>query len=272
MKLHPWARTDRPLVFAHRGGGRLAPENTLAAFDRAMAESVDGIELDVRLSRDGEVVVCHDPRLDRTCDATGPVAGMTATELACVDAGYWFSPSDGGFPYRGQGLGIPRLREVLARYSERRLIVEMKDDGPAIAGVVLEVLREANAIGRVCLGSFHRDPLDAARRLDPNLVTSASQNEVAHAVVCSHLGFLPPFRRYGVLQVPEDRNGVRVVSPRFVRAAHRGGVAVQVWVVDRIEDIRRLLDWGADALITDRPDTGVTAVREWWDARREVRA
>ena len=89
-----WIPTDRPLVFGHRGGSRLAPENTIAAFDRAVAEGVDGLELDVRLSKDGQVMVCHDARVDRTSNTTGAIADMTASELARVDAGYRFTPGD----------------------------------------------------------------------------------------------------------------------------------------------------------------------------------
>src|SRR6478672_9388970 len=93
---------DRLTTIAHRGGGKLRPENTLAAFDHALQLGVDAIECDVHLSRDGEVVVIHDPTLDRTTDASGQVSDMTAAELANVDAGFRFS-SNGGFPYRDAG-------------------------------------------------------------------------------------------------------------------------------------------------------------------------
>jgi glycerophosphoryl diester phosphodiesterase len=250
-------------VFAHRGGARLTPENTLAAFDRGVAEGVDGLELDVRLARDGEAVVCHDARLDRTTDRVGHVAELMSAEFAHVDAGYRFSPGDGTHPFRGQRIGVPTLREVLARYPRHRLIIEMKDDSRAIAGALVALVREAGALDRVCLGSFHRRPLRAVRRLDPRLLTSGSLEEVFRAVVWSRLGLLPPFRRYRVLQVPEQRESMRVVTPRFVRVAHRSGVGVQVWTVDTADRIRRLLDWGVDAIITDRPDIAVATVREW---------
>src|SRR5919108_1020933 len=104
----------RPLVFAHRGGCALGPENTIAGFDRGLAAGADGLELDVRLARDGTVVVLHDAALDRTTNARGPVSALTADELARVDAAYWFCPED-GYPLRGQGVGVPQLRDVLAR-------------------------------------------------------------------------------------------------------------------------------------------------------------
>jgi glycerophosphoryl diester phosphodiesterase len=258
-----WIRRDRPLVFGHRGGSRLAPENTLAAFDRGVAEGVDGLELDVRLSRDGEVMVCHDARLDRTCDATGAIADLMASELARVDAGYRFSPGDGTRPFRGCGLAVPVFREVLARYPQLPFIVEMKDNTPAMARATVEVIREAGALDRVCLGSFYLGVLRHARRLAPATTTSGARDEVLFAVLASRVGWLPLFRRYQALQVPEQRESTRIVSKRFVRAAHRAGVPVQVWIVDRAEDIRRLLEWGVDAVITDRPDVAVKTVAEW---------
>jgi glycerophosphoryl diester phosphodiesterase len=264
-----WIPRDRPLVFGHRGGSRLAPENTLAAFDRGVAEGVDGLELDVRLSRDGEVMVCHDARLDRTCDATGAVGDMTASELALVDAGYRFTPGDGTHPFRARGLAVPTLRAVLARYPEHPVIVEMKDDTAALARATVEAVRESGALDRVCLGSFYKGVLRHARRLAPETTSSGARDEVFRAVLGSRIGWLPPFRRYQALQVPELRESIRVVSPGFVRAAHRAGVPVQVWIVDRAEDIRRLLDWGVDAVITDRPDIAVKTVAAWRQERND---
>ena len=263
MTRHPWARAARALVFGHRGGSRLAPENTLAAFDRAVAEGADGLELDVRLSRDGEVMVCHDPTLDRTCDARGAVGDLMAAELQRVDAGYRFTPGDGTHPFRGCGLSVPTLREVLARHRGHQVIVELKDNGEAVAGAAVAVVREAAAFDRVCFGSFHREALRAVRRLAPDAVTSGSRDEVFRAVFCSRLGFLPPFHGYDALQVPEQRENVRVVSPGFLRAARRADVPVQVWVVDGADEIRRLLGWGVDGIITDRPDIAVRTVGEF---------
>ncbi len=258
----PWVPFDRPLVFAHRGGARLSPENTLAAFDRAVAEGVDGLEMDVRLSRDGEVMVCHDARLDRTCDATGVIADLTACELAQVDAGYRFSPGDGTHPFRGVGVTVPMLRDVMARYPGMLLIVELKDDSAAMARAAVEVVREAGALERVCFGSFFGAVLGEVRRLAPAATTSGSRADVLWAVMASRLGLLPPFHRYRALQVPEQRENIRVITPRFVRAARRAGVPVQVWIVDRPEDIRRLLELGVSGIITDRPDVAVNVAAE----------
>jgi glycerophosphoryl diester phosphodiesterase len=261
-----WIPTGRPLVFAHRGGSRLAPENTIVAFDRAVAEGVDGLELDVRLSKDGQVVVCHDARLDRTSNTMGAVKDMTASELARVDAGYRFTTGDLSYPFRWRGFGVPTLAEVLARCPRHPVIVEMKDDTRAMAEATVEVVRAAGATDRVCLGAFPNAVMRHARRDGPEIATSASSGEVLRAMSAGRFGFLPPRRRYQALQLPERRKRLRVVTPRFVRAARRAGVPVQVWIVDRAEEMRRLLDWGVQAIITDRPDIAVPLVAAW---RRE---
>ena len=185
-----WIPTDRPLVFGHRGGSRLAPENTIAAFDRAVAEGVDGLELDVRLSKDGQVMVCHDARVDRTSNTTGAIADMTASELERVDAGYRFRSDALTYPFRWRGFGVPRLADVLARYPRHPFIVEMKDNTRAMAEATVEVIRAAGALDRVCLGAFQLRVLTYARRLAPDASSGASSAEVLRAMFTAQRG--PP--------------------------------------------------------------------------------
>jgi glycerophosphoryl diester phosphodiesterase len=260
---HPFFAASRPLVFAHRGGSGLAPENTIAAFDTAVALGADGLELDVRLSRDGVVVVHHDASLDRTTNARGGIDALDADELARVDAGYHFQ-CDGahtGYPCRGQGIGVPTLEAVLARFRDARVIVELKLNVAALAAAALDVVRRADAVDRVCFGSFGRRVLRAARDAEPALATSAAREEVRWALYRSWCGW--PLRRpaYAGFQVPEWSGRTHVVSRRFVDAAHRAGLGVQVWTVDAEDTARRLLGLGVDALITDRPDTIVPLVQ-----------
>jgi glycerophosphoryl diester phosphodiesterase len=239
---HPFFASRRPLVFAHRGGSALAPENTMAAFDKGLALGADGLELDVRLSRDGVVVVHHDRLLDRTTSLRGPLVERTAAELRVVD--------------------VPSLGEVLARYESVRIIVEMKVNHPALAAATLEVVRRAGAVERVCLGSFGLRVLRAARELEPSIATSAAREEVRWALYRSWCRWPVAGKRYSGYQIPEFAGRTRVVSPRFVANAHRAGLGVQVWTVDSAEDARRLIGWGVDALITDRPDVIVPVVRD----------
>jgi len=252
---------SRPLVFAHRGGRTLAPENTVLAFDTGLAAGADGLECDVRLSKDGVPVVIHDATLDRTTNLVGPVSARTAADLARADAGSRFAQA-GGFPWSGQGVGIPSLAEVLRRYPDRRIIVEMKDNTQELGAAVAAILRREPALERICAAGFGARPVRAVRQLLPEVATSAHMAEVRSALCASWVGWA---RRggYGGFQVPEVRGGWRVVTPRFVRAAHRAGHRVQIWTVNDEADMNRLFDWGVDALITDVPAVAVRLVDVW---------
>lgn len=249
-------------MFAHRGGAALAPENTCAAFDRGLDAGADGLELDVRLTRDGVPVVCHDATLDRTTDVRGWLSAWTAADLGGVDAGYRFRGVSGDWPFRGRGVRVPLLREVLERYGRRPLIVELKDPQAELARAVVRLLAETGAGPRLWIGSFHAAVLREVRRLAPGVPTGASGWEVRKALYRSWIGWPSKRVPYGALQVPERRGAHRIVSPRFVRAAHRSAAAVQVWVVDEPDRIRRLLGWGVDGIITDRPDVAARVVKE----------
>lgn len=264
--MHVAVSGPRPLVFAHRGGAGLAPENTIPAFDRGLALGADGLELDVHLSRDGVPVVHHDELLDRTTDASGPVAAKDAAELATVNASAGFVRS--GRPWNGGPAYVPTLREVLRRYRHVKLIVELKGPSRALARAVVDEVRQANAVDRTCLGGFSWRALREARRGQPRLATGASKMEVRAALYGSWIGLCVPLGGYAAFQVPEQADGTRVVSRRFVRCAHRAEMAVQVWTVDDPADMRRLLDWDVDAIITDRPDVAVPLLREWMRERR----
>lgn len=252
-------RGVRALVFAHRGGAKIAPENTLLAFDRGMSTGADGLELDVRLSRDGEVVVMHDATVDRTTSGTGPVRRHSADELRRLDAAHWFGV-DGSYPLRGQGIGVPRLADVLPQFPSAAFIVELKEDDAELAVRAIDVIRAAGASDRVVIGSFLAKGLRAARAYAPQISTGSSREETRLALYASRIGLAPRWARYRAFQVPERRHATRIVSPRFVRHAHAAGIVVQVWTVDAAEDIRRLLSWGVDAIISDRPDVAVKVV------------
>lgn len=259
---HPFFAGEKRRVFAHRGGSALAPENTIAAFDRGLACGADGLELDVHLSRDGVPVVIHDATLERTTDASGAVNTRLAGELARVDAGARLAIR-GEFLFRGRGWGIPTLAEVLARYPAAPVIVELKESSAELARAVVDVVRAADALGRVCVGAFELGGLRVVRALAPALATSAARVEVQRALLrvwCRlPLGAVP----YAGFQVPERSGRIRVVSPRFVAAAARAGLGVQVWTVDTADDARRLLGGGVQALITDRPDALAPVCRDW---------
>jgi len=231
---HPFFEAARPMVFAHRGGSALAPENTFQAFDNGLRLGADGLELDVHLSRDGSVVVHHDRTLDRTTPLRGLIAQRRVEEL--------------------KQAGVPVLADVLERYPNVQIIVELKVNRGALAAAAVDVVRRAGALGRVCFGAFGYRVLRAVRALAPAVATSASRLEVRWALYRSRLRWPVSRVSYAGFQVPERSGLSRIVSPWFIECAHRSGLAVHVWTVDSEADARRLLSWGVDALITDRPD------------------
>jgi glycerophosphoryl diester phosphodiesterase len=229
------------------------------AFDHGLSLGADGLEFDVHLSRDGVVVVHHDATLDRTTNGTGLLSAKTAAELAVLDAGYHFEG------YRGQAGGIPRLDEVLRRYPVPT-IIELKVNDPELAHRTIDAVRAAHAVDRVARGSFGTRVLRAARLYEPRIRTGSSREETRLALYRSWVRW--PVRRpaWQEYQVPETSGSTRVVSERFVRDAHAAGLAVKVWTVDDANDMRRLLGWGVDAIISDRPDVAVAVTRA--DIRR----
>ena len=257
------AGPSRPLVFAHRGGAALRPENTLAAFDHGLSFGADGLELDVHLSRDGVVVVHHDDTLERTTNARGPIAALTADELDRVDAGYRFTADSSAYPFRGRGCGVPRFRTVLERYPNVRLIVELKTPREELALKTIDAIRDAGAIDRVVLGSFYGRALDAARRYEPRIATGAAQEETRWALYRSRIRWPLGRTKYREFQVPVKAGSTVIVTPRFIAHAHRAGLPVRVWTVNDAAEMEQLLRWGADSVISDRPDIAVDVVRRF---------
>jgi glycerophosphoryl diester phosphodiesterase len=242
-----------PLLIAHRGGSALMPENTLAAFlDAAQRWRADMIELDVRASADGHCVVIHDATVDRTTNGSGAVAEKTLAELQALDAGYRFT-TDGGrtFPMRGQGIRIPTIEEVFAALPEIRITAESKTaDAQA---PLFRAIEEYRATDRVIAAGernayrtlFHTYPGPKSASLEEGL-----------PFLLMHRAFLARFANVpaDVVQTCEVYKGRRILTPRLVRDFHRNGVMVHVWTVNDEDDMNRLLDWGVDGLVTDRPD------------------
>ena len=250
-----------PLLIAHRGGAALAPENTLLAFRQAVEWwRADLLEIDVQPTRDGDAVVIHDPTLDRTTDRAGPVSDLTVDELHKVDAGYRFT-ADGGrsFPYRGLGVGLSTLAEVLAALPDARVNVEIKDARAQEA--VWRAVHEAEATHRVLIAAGDR--ANRARFARYAGAVSASGSEM-RAFYAAHLLHLARFATPAVdaFQMPEFHGGRRVLSPRFVAEAHAQNVAIHVWTVNHADDMRRLLEWGVDGIVTDRPDRLAAVLHE----------
>jgi len=258
--LSPLLSLSTVTAIAHRGGSRLRPENTLAAFGHAVALGVDALECDVHLSRDDEVVVIHDATLDRTTDAVGPIGAKTAAELSAIDAGHHFA-SDRTFPFRGRGIGVPTLAAVLEAFRDLPVVVEIKGESVRVAERALAVVRAAGALDRVIIGGFSAVVLEAVRRLPGPIVTSASSREVQSALRRSYVWLTPRRSGFDLFQVPVRLKGQPILTRALVKSARRAGIPLHAWIVDDRDEMERLIQWGVTGLISDRPDTAVEVAR-----------
>jgi glycerophosphoryl diester phosphodiesterase len=249
---HPFLDRPGPVAIAHRGGAEEAPENTLEAFGTAVALGYCYLETDAHVSRDGVVVAFHDPNLNNRTDRTGAIASLSIAEVQAADAGYTFS-ADGGctFPFRGRGVRIPRLEELLLRWPEARVNIDPKAD--ACVEPLVAAIDRLDAWGRVGIGAFSDRRLRRIRALSRGRAcTSMGPRAVAGARAAALLGLM---RRAGAdcVQVPLRSGRIPIVTAGFVRAAHRPGLPVHVWTVNAESSMHDLLDLGVDGIMTDRP-------------------
>jgi len=248
---HPFL-AGAPLLMAHRGGAALAPENTIEAFREAVERwGADVLEMDVRTTRDGELVVIHDETVDRTTDGSGTVAQLTLRELHSLDAGHRFLNPSGRPSFRDRGVRVPRFLEVLEALPGVRMNVDAKDPA-AMPGLVRAVM-ERRETHRVLLASG--TDVGRAERAGYPGATSATEAQIRRFHFFHRLPFGGPYTpRVDALQTPFRWEGKLVTSRRFIREAHRRNVAVHVWTVDDPAEMRTLLEWGVDGIQTDRPD------------------
>jgi len=226
-----------PLAFAHRGGASEFPENTLPAFEGAVRLGYRYLETDVHLTADGVLVAFHDDALDRVTDRQGLIEELPYREVAAARV-------DGREP-------IPRLDELLDAFPDVRFNIDAKADRSVDA--LAEVIRRAGAIDRVNLAAFDDARLRRLRGiLGPQVCTALGPRATARLVAASrHLG-RPSFAA-GCVQVPTTYRGRPLVTEGFIDTAHRFGLQVHVWTIDDPEEMARLLDLGADGIMTDRP-------------------
>lgn len=251
-----------PLLIAHRGGSGLAPENTLAAFNQALSLwRADMIELDVRASADGHCMVIHDASVDRTTNGAGEVARMSYAELRELDAGHRFTP-DGGrtFPFRDRGIGIPTIEEVLETLPDARLTIEVK--AGAAQRPLFAAIERFDAMRRVIAAGMYARDRTRFRHFQGAISASREQLVPFWLLHRAHVGALAPFAA-DVVQAPEHHGALRLVTPRFIRDLHARGVQVHVWTVNDEADMRRLLEWGVDGILTDRPDVLGRVLEAW---------
>lgn len=272
----PWL-ARRPLNIPHAGGDLEAPHETMYAYETAVAAGADMLEMDIRLSRDGVLMVVHDDTVDRTTNATGPVRDFTAAELGALDNAHWFVPEcwschglpDSAYTLRGVRTGaqpppaghtpddfaIPTLAAVMDRFPDRLLDIEIKDgpDGMAAAEQLAALLTGTARGQRVVVVSFDDDILAHFRSLAPDVPTSPGLGETTEWF----LGDRPALPGKVAVQVPPVYAGLEIVTQEFVDDAHAVNMAVWVWFNGNDDDVpaewNRLLDLGVDGLITGKP-------------------
>lgn len=259
MSKHPFfnIRKDNDvLVIAHRGGLALSPENTLEAFRKAEELGVDVIELDIHSSRDGELVIMHDDTIDRTTDGSGNIRDYTLTQLKSFDAGYrWTDDNGASFPFRGKGIHIPTLSEAFAQIKRANIIVEIKQSEPSIIEPLCELIREYGLEKKVIAASFSNEALLQFRRSFPEVATSATMSEAVKFFILNMFHLAGYYRPPAVaLQVPEYHTGRKVINKRFVESAKKNDIEVHAWTINELDDMKRMISLGLNAIVTDHPD------------------
>ena len=254
----------RPLVMAHRGGAGLWPENTLHAFECAVDLGVDVLETEIQSTADNFLVLMHDSTVDRTTNGSGPISAFTLEELKTLDAGYHWT-ADGGqtFPFRGSGITVPTLEELFTALPTVRINIDIKQEKPSLVASLCKTIRTFDMVDRVMVASFSSKVLKAFRQACPEVTTSAGTGEVA-LFFMMNMAFLGGIYRsaFQALQVPEYRHGLRVLTKRFVKAAHGLDLDVHAWTINEVTDMKRLLALGVDGIVTDYPDRLISLLRQ----------
>jgi glycerophosphoryl diester phosphodiesterase len=269
---HPFFQVPLPAVIGHRGASGELPENTLPAFERAVAQGAVVLESDVHATRDGALVLIHDDDLERTTDGRGRVSDHTLDELQRLDAGHRFpDPAGGGFPFRGRGFRIPRLEEILEAFPGLRFNLELKERSPELIEGTIALVQRLGLEDRVLLAAAE-DPVmaelrAALARTGARTAVGASAGDVL-AFVRAALDGRPPPPGPMALQVPPSFGDRPLVTPRFVEHAHAHGLIVHVWTINEPGEMERLLDLGVDGIMSDFPGRLASVVARWRGARR----
>jgi glycerophosphoryl diester phosphodiesterase len=268
LKPSPWL-DRRVMAYAHQGGAWEAPSSTLYAIRSAIDAGATGIELDVHATADGQLVVCHDPTVDRTTNASGLIAELTYAELSTLDNAYWWAPgadvSPGlevaAYAFRGRApddrrFRFARLEEVLEEFPGVILNLDIKQTAPVVAPyeeALAALLRRFGRTDDVIVASFLDPATDAFSSFAPQVPTSAGTMAVAAFFQSVQAGQTPAPVRHVALQVPATYGELTLVDQRFVEVAHQEGLAVHVWTIEEEAEMERLCALGVDGIITDRP-------------------
>ncbi|GIP40369.1 glycerophosphoryl diester phosphodiesterase [Paenibacillus sp. J31TS4] len=231
---------NKPLVIAHRGASSEAPENTLVAMRIGIEQGCEGIEFDIHLTKDNQIVVCHDAKVDRTTNGTGAIRDMTLEELRQLDAGSWFDE-------KFAGEKVPTLEEVFALAPADMLLnIELKESyGGAIEPVLAELIRRHNRLDSVVVSSFFHKTLARLREIDPEIKVGALY---AHDFL-SHRQFAESYP----IPLTSLHPGYKYIPCEDIRESVAAGFKVYVWTVNHREDMEKLAACGVSGMISDKP-------------------
>jgi glycerophosphoryl diester phosphodiesterase len=240
-------------LYAHRGASAERPENTMPAFERAVEIGVDALELDVHLTRDDHFIVVHDDTPLRTTGSQGVWRELDLEQVLRFDAGWGFIAADGSRPFAGKNIKLPLFEDVLDAFPDMRLNVDIKGADSVVR--MLELLRRHRAEDRVTLSSFQTSTAVGVRRKGYAGETGLSQGEVATLLALPALAWRQlPFTGTAA-QVPTHQGRLRLDCPAFIAKCHSLGLRVDFWTVDDPTEAARLLDIGADGIMTNDPAT-----------------
>ncbi len=239
---------------AHRGGAGLYPEETLYAYEHAVADDhTDMLEIDLHLTSDGYIVLSHDDDVARTTDGTGLIIDLSLSELKALDAAYWFDPDDDQtYPLRGQGIQIATLEELFQEFPDQHYLLEIKDTDNEYEQDLYDLIVLYDMQDQVIFGSFIDESTERMRAIAPDLALYYPTTAATCFVVAVGDGDDPMTectKHYDALSLPEGG-----ISPELVDIAHANGIAVWVWTIDDRSFMEQLFDMGVDGIISDRPD------------------
>jgi glycerophosphoryl diester phosphodiesterase len=254
-----------PIIIGHRGASALLPENTLASFQTALIEhQAPMIEFDVHLSKDGVPVIIHDATLERTTNGKGFVSHFLLRELKNLDAGFQFDPEKTGkFPFRGKGLTIPTLEEVLTSFPGHELSVEIKERSAAITHAVMALIKKHGSESRCIVGSKYSIISKTMRESYPHVRRFISQNEIVLSYFEFKRGVSKPSKDpRAVASMPLEKCGLLFDHADFIRFLHEKEMMVFYWTINAREQILDLAEKSADGIITDNPKNALAVLKE----------
>lgn len=239
-----------PIIIAHRGGAKLAPENTIAAFKNAINIGVEMIEIDVHLSKDSEIIVIHDDDLRRTSNGQGKIKDLTLEEIKKYDAGSWF---DEGFNKEK----ISTLAEVLQSINgQAKLLIEIKSGDEKYPGLekrIVEAIKEQNALDWVVVQSFNKNSVLRIKKMYPELITYCLLGDNFNEFYDELVKKLESNQNIDL-----EFNGIAThhskLNANKVDILHKAGYKVYTYTVNKTEDMQNVIDYGVDGIITDSPD------------------